>query len=234
MATFQETFEQSVAASLGRQLAFGDFLSDRRWAINIPTGIATFGDDLKYSIQLLGTQSDLDDTWMWSWANDQSNLPPSLLASAEFIRGYGQEEGIPEFTDPHFALESVSGHMLAMACSELCGRHCYYRGPYDGGALFFLVMDTPPELSATVRPERAVTVLTEVISQFELRHRPMAQAFLTGQGLDVADSGRDLTATWPDGNQLCVRFDDSGLILDMNATVNPGQEAKTPWWKRIF
>lgn len=152
MTTFQATFERSVAASLTRQLAFGDFLGDRQWAMDIPTGIAFFGDDLKYHIQLLETQSDLDDTWMWSWANEQSNLPTSLLASAEFIRGYRQEKGIPEFTDAHFSLNDVSGHMLAMVCSELCGRHCYYRGPYDGGALFFLVIDTPSELTAKCSP----------------------------------------------------------------------------------
>lgn len=85
-----------------------------------------------------------------------------------------------------------------------------------------------------MQPERAVTVLIEVMSQFELHHRPMAQAFLTGQGLDVADSGRDLIATWPEGSQLCVRFNDSGLIHDMNTIINPGQEEKKPWWKRIF
>jgi hypothetical protein len=40
---------------------------------------------------------------------------------------------------PAFSLIEWSGHQIAMVCTGLLGAAPYYRGPYDGGALYFAV-----------------------------------------------------------------------------------------------
>jgi hypothetical protein len=55
----------------------------------LAAGIATFGDDLRFPLQLLGSESHLGGTWLWAWADAQSNLPPALLHLAGWPRDYG-------------------------------------------------------------------------------------------------------------------------------------------------
>jgi hypothetical protein len=76
---FDDLFAQHVATAMARQVALADLIGERNWSVDLSAGHATFGDDLRFAIQLLGTESQGDGTWLWAWANAESNLPPALL-----------------------------------------------------------------------------------------------------------------------------------------------------------
>ncbi|WP_345780486.1 DUF6882 domain-containing protein, partial [Xanthomonas sacchari] len=105
-------------------------------------GRVYFGEDLQFPIQLLGTAAEASASGLWAWANTASNLPPALLANANALRAHGEHEGIAELAAPSSALGEDGGHHIALLAGALRGR-CYYRAPYDGGALFFLLEDVP-------------------------------------------------------------------------------------------
>jgi hypothetical protein len=220
MPSFDEVLAQHVATGFARQLALGDLLQERDWNVDISAGIATFGDDLQYPIQLLGTESEYDGTWLWAWANEESNLPPELLHLGGWLREYGRRAGIAELTEPTFPLQRADGHRLALVASGLTGR-CYYRGPYDGGALFFHLENVPPELLAPVRPERAMTILTEVVQQFPVAHRIVVESFFTQQGWRLETSADTVVGHHGDGSQIWVTFDGYGRIARFNAQIGP-------------
>ncbi|MEE3919567.1 hypothetical protein V2I01_18075 [Micromonospora sp. BRA006-A] len=81
-------------------MALADLLGERDWQLDVPDGIATFGTDLRYRVQLLGTESHLDGTWLWAWANEASNIPPSVLHLAGWLREYGHRQGSPNSPNP--------------------------------------------------------------------------------------------------------------------------------------
>src|SRR6266545_4298795 len=153
-----------AASALARQTAFADFLGERGWGVDIAAGTVTFGHDLRFQIQVLGTESEVDRTWLWAWANPQS-IPPGLLRAAEWLRDYGLRNQIQELSQASLSLDHADGHLLAMLAAGVTGR-CYYRGPYDGGALFFLVEGVPPGVLAPISPERTVTVMTQVLQMY--------------------------------------------------------------------
>jgi hypothetical protein len=134
LATFADAFARHVASATARQLALGDGLEDRPWAVEIRAGTAPFGE-LTFAIQLLGTEAEGDNSWLWAWANDGSSLPEPILLSSRRLRAIGETRGPKLLATPALSLMEWSGHQIAMVCTGLLGTASYYRGPYDGGAL---------------------------------------------------------------------------------------------------
>jgi hypothetical protein len=212
--TFQDVFASQVAVALARQLALADLIGDSGWQVDLVAGAATFGAGLRFPIQLLGTEGYEDGTWLWAWANSESDISPVLLHLCGWIREYGRQNGIPELTEASFPLDRADGHRLALLASGLTGR-AYYRGPYDGGALFFHLENLPEQVLAPVPPERALTVIGQVIQSFEVDHRTMVQAFLRQQGWQVEAGPRLVVGRHPAGSEARIEFDEQGRISQL-------------------
>ena len=220
MTLFEELFSRHVATAFARQLALADHIGERDWRIDLTEGTAAFGDDLRYQVQLLGTESHLDQTWLWAWANEGSSIPPALLGLAMWVREYGDNAGIPELTEASFPLDRASGAQLALIASALTGR-CYYRGRYDGGALFFHLEGLPEEIVAPARPERVLTVVGQILQGFPVDHRLMVTSFLTQQGWQVEETPTEVTGRHPDGSDVRVTLDGLGRITDLSGSIQP-------------
>ena len=156
MSGFKELFSSHAGAVYAKQLAFADYLGERRWNLDTQTGIASFGDDLRFSVQVLGTHSESDNSWQWAWANEESDLPHEIVSTSLEMKGYGQLNSVPELSTGHFGLEFDS-EQLAMVCSGMTDC-CYYRGPYEGGSVYFLVLNTPDELIQQYPLEKVMIV----------------------------------------------------------------------------
>jgi hypothetical protein len=216
---FHALLSQHIGFGLAKQMALADFLGDRNWGVDINEGQATFGDDLAFPIQLPGTEAEGDSTWLWAWANEASDLPPALLEASEQMRQLGAESNIPELAERSFSLDIADGHLISMIASGLNPECCYYRGQNDGGALFFLVQDLPADVVGAVSGARAATVLTEVVSSFDVDHRIMAQSFLESQGFELQIDENNVTAT-RGRESLRVSFNSHDLIENIEATLN--------------
>jgi hypothetical protein len=220
MTRFLQLFSALAGGAMARQIALAEFLGERDWSVDLEAGIATFGGDLTYPIQLLGSESTVNDTWLWAWANP-SALPPPLLEAAQQLREYGQQQKLPELTNNTFGLDVADGHRLSMLATGLARKSCYYRGPYENGALFFLVLGLPVEVFAPVTVERACTVINQVISVFEVDHRRMAETFLQEQGFALSTTADVMHAVRDDSGCLDLLFDASDRITEIEATL-PG------------
>jgi hypothetical protein len=218
MNRFAQLFATVAGSAMARQLQFADYLGERDWSVDLEAGQVEFGDDLAYPIQLIGTESYQNDTWLWAWANP-SAIPIPLLEASEQLRQYGVQHHLPELTERSCKLEMADGHRLAMVASGLVRKTCYYRGPYDGGALFFLVLGLPVELFARVEAVRACTVINELIAQFEVDHRLLAESFLQDQGFALSAVGDTLHAVRDDGSKLDLTFDKLSRITEIEAAL---------------
>lgn len=233
MSPFNELLSEHVGAAFARQLAFADFLGERNWNLDLGTGKVGFGDDLEYPIQLLGSEAHNNNTWLWAWANRHIDPAPQAMAAATRLRDLGKKRGIAPLAEPTFSLDAADGHAIAMVASGIEGGCCYYRGPYNGGAAFFLVTDVPKSLLAPVPPERAITVLTQVISQFDVDHRLMAKSFLASQGFELREESKSVTAS-REGGTITLSFDELGRLTEIGGKIEARPPAKKWWefWKR--
>ena len=107
-------------------------------------------------VQVLGTVSEYSHTWLWSWANSESNIPDGLLTAALQLQEKGRALELSELVEPEFDVDPFhKGHALAMAATGVLGAAAYYRGPYEGGAVFLLIpslqMPEPNMATQTLR-----------------------------------------------------------------------------------
>lgn len=222
MDGFSALFCDHVAGALARQHALAELLGDRSWNLDLRDGVARFGDDLSFPVQLLGTESIEERSWLWAWANEASQLPPRLVEACIRVKERGEATGISVLAEPLVALDDdLSGHQVAMVAAALSGSLPYYRGPHDGGAVYFLLEGVRDGVRGPYPPRRIATVLIEVVSQFWVDHRTMACRFLREQGFEFDPAARIWQARAADGRALDVSFDEQGRIDGISAVEGP-------------
>lgn len=229
---FQQLFEKHIMISLSRQMALNDFLGDGNWQVDIPSGTLSIADRGEFAMQVLGTQSDQSNTWLWAWANEQSNLPAPILKTVNRIRAEGETKGIAELTEATFSLDTIDAHQIAIVCTALAGVDCYYVAGYEGGALFTLI-DGVPDSVNHVPLERINTVIMEVLNQFAVNHRIACTAYFEQQGLQLTQNGDTLIAERPGQGRLELTFSSQGRLENLSGQLNGAHEtaAAKPWWK---
>lgn len=193
-----------AAASFDKQLQLADLVGDLSWNFDLHSGTLSFGDKHCWQAQVLGTESHVNNTWLWAWANERSNIPPQLLDAALTVKKYGEQHGIPELTEPELPLgDEVNGHMLAMIASGICEADAYYRGPYEGGAVFLLIKDEKFERHSGNPVLRILHVFPQAISAIDIHdHRVAFVSYLGYYGLKGE----------PEDNAVVVRQDGKVVI----------------------
>ena len=102
---FGDVFSACLAPSTVIQDACAGFvLNTPRWFVDFETGTLSFGEN-SYPVQFLGSESTLDDTWMWGW-NNINDFPPSVLTMAEWMRDIGQQSESLAFERTLFTLSN--------------------------------------------------------------------------------------------------------------------------------
>jgi hypothetical protein len=236
-------------AALGseKQRALAADLGDGPWRLSIGQGtISLDGGRFVFPIQLLGTHAEESNTWLWAWANEASSFPPDLLTSANRLRQIGQEEGVAELAVPQLDLGSpddrpwFDGYYLAMAASGLCQADCYYRAPYEGGALFVLLKAPQVWARAPQDAHQMAAGLAELLATpagAVLNHKTVVCSYARQKGYQVTDAGEQVTCAGGGGEKLDAAFDAAGLMTRLTADVvprpDPGTSAggKKPLWK---
>ncbi|PBB65722.1 hypothetical protein CK228_26555 [Mesorhizobium sp. WSM4312] len=140
-----EAFEQLTAknAILEKEFRLGRW---PRYDYDLTTGRLLFSDNgavkVVAEIQIAGSTSAKAGNWLWAWSN--SNLPNELLADANRVRSFGEENDIAELqqafvTDTTDDLEAL-GWELAAAMVRVCDALGAYRSPRgEGGGLYLML-----------------------------------------------------------------------------------------------
>jgi hypothetical protein len=156
-------FCRYAAASFDKQRQFADLVETFDWRFNMDSGILSFGDRYQWRAQVLGTESEETQTWLWAWANEASKIPPPLLQASLAMKALGEQRLIEELTEPEVPLGKIDGHFFAMLASGVCQANSYYRAPYDGGTAYLLIRDDTFPKNPDPSLRRIASVFPQVI-----------------------------------------------------------------------
>ena len=212
MSEFIDLFSSYAGTAFAKKLAFSEYLGGRDWTLDTDEGMVTFGDDLSFPVQILGTHSVKDNSWLWAWANSESDLPDSILTTSLEMKGYGEINNVQEFSQDHYALDCDAAQ-LAMICSGMTNCY-YYRGDYEGGSVYFLVINTP-EVPTVIDDDRIIQVFVEVLELYDINPVLFAKSFFSQQGFTLQEEDKTYTAS-RNGSDIVVYFDEQGLITEVN------------------
>jgi hypothetical protein len=213
MSKLKEYFEQYALLSLEKQDKLVRLIGEHYAELDLDAGKVRFGSNLGFPFQVLGTTSDNTLTWLWAWSEEQTEIPEDLMQSARELKSWGEREGIPEFFEPEVDLNRADGHMISLIASEVGKASCYYRDPYQGGALYLLLfgeaIDSQPPLDRT----RLVHHLSELSTTYDLDHRKALLSYLRAKNLAFVENDRVVAGRLESGETLDVEFDDQGRLL---------------------
>jgi len=230
----EELFDEHGALSFEKQLRLADLVGESNWRFDMDAGLLSF-DTFNSSVQLLGTVSEYSQTWLWAWANAESNIPGRLLRSSEELRAAGRRLNVAELIEAEFSVDAFqNGHRIAMVAVGILGATAYYRGPYEGGALFMLI----PELPIGSRDARQTNLqvtsdFTSFISAHECHHRTAFESYLRQKGYRFQTlSARRVVANYPHEPPIDAVFDSEGRLAKFETEITaPGEKPRKPWWK---
>ena len=225
-ATLAQAYIPHVAPSLDKQLLLSDVVGGRGWHFDLAAGVLAFDSQYRWHVHPLGTESAVDGSWLWAWANSASNIPDRQLTASRTLKAYGERHGIPELTRPELPLDHVDGHTLAVIGSGVCGANAYYRCPYAGGALFVLIKDEHFPKCPDPPLRRIATVFPQAIASLDIPdHRLALAGYLEYYGLAFEADGTQIVVKEGGRAVLTASFDELNRLKKLEATVKPHQEA---------
>lgn len=204
-----------------RQTQFSEYLGEyQNWNVDLSRCIILF-DDREFSAALLGSESMLNNTWLWGHKNSSGYAQPVIQDVQDFCES-NFVQSIADIQSDSFDLDDlVKGHYLASMISVLHGPNtCYYRCPYDGGAAFVLVKNLPEEIFRTIPPQELITVIYQIIGQGIFSHRPLVEGLLETQCSRCEWEGSKVTGHYADGTKLDISFDDLDRISKITTSIH--------------
>jgi hypothetical protein len=226
---FESLYHRHILTSFEKQLHLADLIGTRSWRFSTEDGCLTFEEEgevprtgaaIAFAAQLLGTVADDDSKWLWSWANEVWEIPAALTQDARCLRDSGTA---PEWTTSKFAVDvdNADEHRVAMTSSGLLAADAFYRRPYMGGTVFFLLRDDRLRLPVPAGP-RIVHTITQAISMGAIaNHRAAIMAYFNERGLQpYADGENTIVATLTD-RTLRAAFDSQDRLTGLSGTLGP-------------
>jgi hypothetical protein len=212
-------FSLHAIASFAKQMHIAKLVGKLDWGFAMDSGLLSFSGKHHFAAQVLGTESEGGQTWLWSWANTASAIPPALLKAALKLKEIGGQRGLVSFAAPELPLSMADGFVYAMIASGIFGQHGYYRGTYDGGGIYLLITDPRfPAMPAQDAPG-AVTAITKAIAALAIPDHPRAIAgYFRWLGWPCTASGSRMRAVAPDGQDLLVEFDAQERMAGLTTT----------------
>ncbi|RZK91815.1 MAG: hypothetical protein EOO62_33970, partial [Hymenobacter sp.] len=133
--TEQELLERYAALAYDRQTDLAEVIGDKDWNADMDAGTISFGPDLVFPLQALGTFSHVSETWRWAWVGADPNWPARLLSQAGQLRAYGEQHGIELLSVGEFDATAQDLHAIGAIASGLFGASGYYLANYGQGTL---------------------------------------------------------------------------------------------------
>ncbi len=209
--SFDRLLTRYIGIAFERQLAMREYLGDAPWQLDLAAGTVSFGDKGTFPIQLLGSVSETKQTWLWAWANQSPGIGKSMTHHSRALK---KEVDLPEFQEAVLPLSQTSGEAIALTISGMAGGVPFYRGPFPGGAVYFLVSDVP--LSSAPDITKLPAALMAVIEAFpQANCREMVEGLFKDASLATSSSGNEIVGSRIT-KEVVVTFDVEGRVARVN------------------
>lgn len=174
----------------------------------------SFGPNLDFPIQVLGTFSHSSETWLWAWANKKSGLSEHIMQQALQLKKYGEDQGIDLLSSSSFDFSKDELHRIGLIASGMFNASAYYIADYGQGAMLVTIKSDLIDRQRQDDHLRILSVFPQLISQFEMDHRIALQRYLEEKGYKISEQGARLTAT-KRGDTITADFDEFSRLSNL-------------------
>ena len=184
-------WNKALIHSLARQLAFGSLVEDCEFGIDITTGHLNFSNGLEYKIQVIGTESEESNSWLWAWANESIDNP-DILSVARKLQALGEEKQVPELTTPQLPLDGENNGLVFITVAQhIAKAPTYYSCDTGAGRAFFLVYPcSDTSRYARPKPHMLNEAFAQVMPSVPFNHQLALVTAAKASGIAVTSEDR--------------------------------------------
>ncbi|WP_199269155.1 DUF6882 domain-containing protein [Polaribacter sp. L3A8] len=213
--TIQELYNQSVVVSLEKQEVFGEMVEGLGWSCDMLEGKLTYGDDKVFDIQVLGTYSENEKSWLWAWANTQSGIPEKFLQTALAAKAIGEAYQIEDFVTSKKEFSSDPGVYFSTIISAMVKESCYVPLTFKGLTVYVTITSAEADSKARTVPALICSHFTKVAANYTFPHKYSLYFYLKGKGYEVELPGNNIVAKKED-DQILGIFDLKGRLMKIS------------------
>jgi len=208
--------EKFGAIALEKQRNLFEITGGLSWNVDMDKEEITFGDDLTFPMQVLGSFSHSSETWLWIWDNKAGGYTESMMKQALLLKQYGEENNIDLLTVGNFDAASNDLHLIGMIAVEMLNSSGYYLGNYGQGTMVVTIKSDVIDQVESEEFSRITTVFPELISTFEIQnHKNAFTNYLSQKGYELISNGNEIKAE-KNGKVINALFNDDDLLIKLN------------------
>jgi hypothetical protein len=186
------------------------------WNVDMNKEEITFGDDLTFPMQVLGSFSHSSETWLWLWDNKAGGYAESVMQQALSLKKYGEENNIDLLSVGKFDAVQNDLHVIGMIATEMFNGSGYYLGNYGQGTMVVTIKSDIIDKSENEELSRILTVFPELISTFEIQnHKNAFTNYLSQKGFELSSNGNEIKAE-KDNKIINAVFNENNLLTSLN------------------
>ena len=189
--SFSSLYDHYAILGFEKQLNFAEQVENLDWNVDLKAGKITFGEQYTYPVQVLGSFSFENKTWLWSWANKAANIPAKLLELAKEFRAYGKKYKIDELTKATRELALNDVHSFGLVALGMFEADGYYVGNFGAGALLVTVKDRSLRQASSLEEAhlKILSVYPQFISLFEIKaQKKVLQNYVTAKEYRIIEN----------------------------------------------
>ncbi len=212
--TLSQLHNQSLVLTFERQDIFSEIIEGLAWSCNMMEGLVTYGEHV-FDMQIIGTYSEMEQSWLWGWANTQSGIPEHLLETSLAMKALGEKHGIQDLLSPKLVLDHDPGHYFSVVASGLIPSSCYVPLLYNGLVVYVLITAQILEVKALIIPALICAHFSRTITRIAFDHKEGLFCYLSQKGYEVVLSGDHLLAK-KETDHISGVFDSKGRLLEIS------------------
>lgn len=184
------------------------------WQVQLDEGSIVFGSE-RFKVQILGTHSGRDDTFLWAWANPGAAQWGPSVNAANALRARGEKPGSAVFRERKIAGQWVHFRELAWVSGELAKAGTVHFADAGGGTTAVMLV----EGGSTDLAQFPLVFLPGVLLEFQgasmVPVRACLLRFLERLKFTVEQEKSSVRARRADGNTMTIDFDAQGRITNV-------------------
>lgn len=184
----QDLLERYGGIALEKQACLSELIDGLPWEVDLKKGRIGFAGKVSFPMQILGTLSRTSDTWLWSWANTVSDVPPRLLAQALRLRSYGEENQIALLSQAELPVNEEDLSIIGLIASGMFNASGYYLADFERGIMCVTVKSADIDQNYHDSHRAVMTTFPRFISLYEVDHRNALSSYLTLKGYEVTQT----------------------------------------------
>ncbi len=183
--SLQTIFTKYGAIALDKQENLAQIIGDNVGDLHLDKGIISFGNDLDFPIQVLGTLSKKTSKWHWAWDNNDVGFLEDIVQEADEVKKIGEKYDIPQFTTKVFDADLFEAHILAMTVSGIFNDDAYYVVDLDEITFFVTIKSNKIPKDETI--ERFISAYDKFQKEFDVKYRLAFESYSKLRGYDYKE-----------------------------------------------